>query len=192
MGREAPLKLTSADMPIDLAAEVEAVLEVDKLFWLDTKNKNTREYERRFVPGEELPKKLPINTNERTHTRVFVQRWGRTFVVAGKPVLLIEDNAPKVALPKAEKDHKIGDALVEFRIFMAEFNKQVRLEREKRLAVRPSLEARRAQSEADKAKMLDLRAAKRAKREAVSAAKRRDRNDSGDTARGDATLQPAT
>lgn len=186
MGREVPLKLTSADMPLELAADVEAILEVDKLFWLDPKNKNTKEFERRMVPGEELPMKLPV------HARVLVQRWGRTFMVGDRPVLMIEDNAPKVSLPKADKDHKIGSAINDFRIFMGEFNRQVRLEREKRLAVRPSLEARLAQSQADKLLAQVRRDEKRAKRAATIAAKRGRRNDTDDTAREDATLQPAT
>ena len=183
MGREPLLKLTSADTPLDLAEDVEAILEVDRLFWLDPNNKYLKQFERDLIPGEELPKKLPPKA-----TRVLVTRLGRTFIVAGKPVLMIEDNVQLPALPKAKKDHKIGDALNEFRIFMAEFNRQVLVERDRRLALRPSVEARRAQSEADKLRAAERSAAKRAKREATSAAKRSRRNGTSDTTRGNSSV----
>jgi hypothetical protein len=166
MPRNVPTKLTSADLPIELSPEVEAVLEVDRLFWLDPNNKNLRQFERAFVAGEALPKQLPEK-----RTRVIVQRWGRTFLVDGVTTLIIEDNEPRAKLPKAKRDHGVADALTQFRQFMGEYSRQVDEERSRRLAVRPSAEERRAQSEADKQRHTDLRERNRLRRAAIGRSK---------------------
>ena len=90
-------RLKRDDLPETFASVVEAVLEVDRLFWLDPKNAGQKEFSRKFVPGEELPYILApgTNANGEPRTQVHVQRWGRRFIVDGKPMLEIEDNPPK-------------------------------------------------------------------------------------------------
>lgn len=181
-GRNVLTKLTSADTPLDLAEDVEAVLEVDKLFWLDPQNRGLQTYQRKLVPGEELPMQLPNGTRiitvkgvdvEVARTVVIVSRRGRLFMVDGVPTLMIEDNAEKVALGKAKKDHKIGDALNDFRKFMAEYTRQVNEERAKRVGQRPSAEERAAQSAKDKLLAAERRERNRTQRAATIAAKRK-------------------
>lgn len=169
-------KLTSLDLPLDLDPKVEAVLEIDRLFWLDPKNTFQKQFERRFVPGEELPKKLPGPDKDGCiHTRVFVSRSGRTFLVHGIPTLMIEDNPPKDALKRDKKPLKNRkEVMHDFRKFMAAYVQQVVDEREKRHGRTPTVEERATQSAQDKIRMVERRAIQ-AQRRAETTDRKRNR-----------------
>jgi hypothetical protein len=175
-------RLLPKDVPPPCSQDVEAILEVDRLFWLDPKNKARKQFERRLVPGEERPYQLPTGNDRRGNplVAVIVQRWGRTFISGGKPVLLIVDNPPKKETyqkkKKVERDHGTKNALAQFRRFMGEQNKQLPV---RSMARKPSSEERETQRVRDKQRAQERRAAKAAERAAISAAKQGKRKNTG-------------
>lgn len=117
-------KLTANDLPVELEPVVESILEVDRLFWLDPANKNLVQFERDLVPGEERPMQVPsgLDADSRPFTKVIVQRWGRTFVVQGRPVLMIEDNAPRKKIAKKREHEKF--TVLDFRLLIGKSAKK--------------------------------------------------------------------
>jgi hypothetical protein len=187
-------RLKRADLPETFSPVVEAVLEVDRLFWLDPKNAGQKEFSRKFIPGEELPYILAPGENSKgqPRTRVYVQRWGRRFIVDGKPMLEIEDNPPedeKKKIKKVKKDYVAAtkNTLQEFRKFMGEYTRQTQAERDRRSALLPSVEERLVQSERDKQLAQERRAIKAAARSATIAAKRNRHRNGRALADGDPT-----
>lgn len=176
MGRNVPPKITAVD-PTELEGIAQAVLEVDRLFWLDPKNARQIQFARKFVPGEEWPKLLPPDDEDGcVRTSVLVQRWGRTFLVDGKVTLLIEDNPPKekTSLPRVKKESttKGKGVLNDFRAFMAEYLRQVRAERVGVRMARPEGEERTAIQAASRTAQAARRATKAAARAETIARKR--------------------
>jgi hypothetical protein len=164
--RTTTLKLTSADLPIDLTEEVESVLEIDRLWFLDPANINRIQFERRFVPGEELPMKLPngVDGNGEPFTKVVVQRWGRTFIVQGRPTLMIEDHPPREKVKPKKKDHT-PFSLKDFRLFLG---KQARRRSE---SATLTAEEKKIRADAERKRQADRRLEKQQKRNGVRAAK---------------------
>jgi len=172
-------RLFPDDLPPPCSKDVEVVLESDRLFWLDPKNKARIQFERALVPGEELPYKLSAEKDKQgvAHVRVVVREWGRTFLFHGKPVLIIVDKPePKdKKIDKAKKkdrDHGIKNTMAEFRRFMGEYAKQVRGVRESSVARKPDADTRKAQGERDKLRAQERRESKRAERSTLTESKR--------------------
>lgn len=106
------------DQELFLDKDAEAVLEIDRLFWIDPNQSRTMQYERLFVPGEARPQTFADGANEKgiPLTKVRVFRWGREILSLRRqsrdgtwrytPVLHIIDN-PKALPPK--RSHKKVD-----------------------------------------------------------------------------------
>jgi hypothetical protein len=112
-----------------------------------------------MIAGEELPYKLPTgrDADGKPFARVIVTRVGRTFMSMGRPVLMIDDNEPVTGKRiRPAKDHKIGEALVQFRGFLAEYSRQV-------LKAKPQVEALTAEAKAERAQAERLRQEQRRK-----------------------------
>ena len=184
-------RLFPKDIPEPCSTEVEAVLEIDRLFWLDPKNGRLKQFERALVPGEELPYKLPTGKDKNgiPFTVVLVQRWGRTFLSSGKPVLMLVDNPPPkekhIKIKKAKKDHGIRNALEQFRRFMGEYVRQSQEHHSRSVERKPTSDERQAQSIRDKQRAEERRTARATLRAAVSAAKRKQQKDKCRVSHGD-------
>jgi len=177
-------RLFARDLPAPSTKDVEAILEVDRLFWIDPRHAARKQFERALVPGEELPYVLPVGKDAKgiALTVVLVARWGRTFLSSGKPVLLIVDNPPPKEPHKKIKKVKqknvaegVKDALADFRRFLGGRAREVHQAREARLARKPTSEQRDAQREQDKQRLQERRRARAAARATLIATKRAER-----------------
>lgn len=167
-GRIPTRKMTRSDMPNKLSSEVEAVLEIDRLFWIDHPNQLVMQ--RRLVPGEELPYQVPdeVDKDGNRLTMVEVHRWGRTIIVEGTPVLHILDKPEKqfqATKGKGKKQKKIPyqkPSLDDFRRFLGKHT-QTKKDREK---VTPE------QIEAERQRQRELSKKKQAQRIRIGMKKR--------------------
>lgn len=193
-----PPRLLPKDIPLPCSKDVESILEVDRLFWLDPRNAMRQQFERRLVPGEERPYELPTGNDTKgiPLVDVIVQRWGRTFLSSGRVVLQIVDNPPpksdhkKIKPAKKEQDHGIKGTLESFRKFMGEYFQQVQKDRGRSVAVQPDAAARKAQSEQDKQRLQEIRRTRAAARAALTESKRQRGKNERKRANGGASSAP--
>jgi hypothetical protein len=154
-GRTAALLMSSQDQPEDMPTEVEAVLESDKLFFLDPKHNHVPSFQRGLIPGEELPWAMPADA-----TVVQVLRNERRFFVTGQHMLTIRVPDRQAFKPKKHRKHRVVDIAAQQRQ-----RTEARKEKVQPVAATITAEERAERAEAERGRQAARRAEKQLKRD---------------------------